>query len=114
MRIDYDFIRTMLLTLEEKLDGTHNFTVLQIAPMFPTIDKETVVYHLKFLHDSRFLESANGYIIDITPLGRAYLENVRNDSVWYEVKDKIHPLGTVAMSVASSIASSIVCNKLGL
>lgn len=115
MRLDNDLVRTMLLQIEKDVDGIVNYEVgSYCAHQFSEYPSEQAGYHMKYLIDVGFVQAANGYFRDITPIGRDFLNNVRNDGVWPDTKKAIKPLGSVAIHVVSEVASSIVKKTLNL
>jgi len=115
MKLNYDLIREILMFIEEKADGDINYTAELIwEERFTSYDNRVVYYHVKYLCDASFIESSNGYIIDITPNGRGYLDNIRNSNIWEKTKDTIKPLGNVTFGVISEVAKHLVTNYLGL
>uniref|UniRef100_UPI0034A03C4D DUF2513 domain-containing protein n=1 Tax=uncultured Allisonella sp. TaxID=339338 RepID=UPI0034A03C4D len=86
-------------TNEENTDGYKNFTPEDIFLMLPQTDCNILFYHVKYLKDIAFLECSNDYITDITPVGRSFLENIRNDGIWEEVKKHIQPLAAISLSL---------------
>lgn len=114
MKINYDLIRDILLAIEENADGYKNFAPEDISLMLPQTDFKILFYHVKYLKDVAFLECSNDYITDITPVGRSFLENIRSDGIWEEVKKHIQPLASISLSVVARLACAIVSKKLGL
>lgn len=114
MKLNYDLIRNLLIEIEEITDGHTNFSCFYFFDKFPGVNEDIIEYHLKYLFDAGLVEGAEGYVIDITPFGRDYLDNIRDHTIWEETKSKIHPLGSVTLSVISEIAKSLVLSKLGL
>lgn len=116
MKIDYDLIRKILLKVEEISDGNVNYLPEHIWQKYFTESCKLNIfnYHVKYLFDDHLIEGSNGYVFDITPTGRDYLNNVRDDNIWKKTKERIQPLGTVALGIVSEIAKSFVSKKLGL
>ena len=114
MRLNQDLVRTLLLYIEEITDGQKNFLVESFPSDFPDEDPVVITYHLKYLLDAGLVEGIRGYIIDITPMGREYLDNIRDESIWDATKEKLQPVGQVALDVISSVAKSFLLSKLGL
>ena len=118
MKLDYDLIRDILLVVEEKTDGLHvsdYFSMLKeiIQPGTDNIIK----YHLKFLCDARYIECKDKdcrKIIDITPVGREYLDSIRNQDVWDETKKKAALFGEITFDVIKAIATNLVLGALNL
>ena len=118
MKLDYDLIREILVVIEDISDGSVNFTTDGIWKDYFQNRCQTEVfrYHVKYLRDCGFIEPSNnsGYIIDITPYGREYLDNIRDDTIWEKTKEKVKPLGNVTLDVISEIAKSLVMTYFGL
>lgn len=116
MKLDYDLIRGLLIIIEEDTDGYRNFYPEYFCHKLPDGTPIQIRYHLKYLLDARLIEGTYtcDAIIDITPLGRDYLDHVRNDTVWEKTKKKLQPLGTVPLSVVSQVAASCISSLLGL
>lgn len=115
MKIDYELVRQLLLKIELSADGHRVFSNMDFFVCFPDENQVKVDYHLKYLLDSGLVEGDNTIcIVDITPYGREYLDNIRDDSVWKSVKERIHKLDSVALPVVSKVAESIVLKALGL
>ena len=105
----------MLLQIEEDVDGNVNYEIESYCEnKFPDYKVEQSVYHMKYLIDARFVQANSGYFRDITPIGRDFLNNVRNDGIWSDTKKVIKPLGTVALGIVSDIAASIVKKTFNL
>jgi DNA-binding PadR family transcriptional regulator len=116
MKLNYDLVRDLLLLIEEKSDGHKNFSLFFFFDEIPNYSKDSIDYHLKYLHDANLIECTDNYdyVIDITPYGRDYLNNIRNDGIWQSTKEKFQPLGSVTLSVVSEIAKSLLLKQLGL
>jgi hypothetical protein len=112
MRIDYDLLREILLVVEDITDGHTNYTYDAI---YDSLNEEPqkVWYHIKYLTDVAYIEAGNGFFIDITPIGRAYLDSVRDESVWSTVKEQITAVKSVPLDVAKTVATKAVLNLLG-
>jgi hypothetical protein len=103
----------MLLRVEKDADGDKNFPINDYcAENFPIYHLTVTAYHIKYLADAGFLQTANGYIIDITPKGRDFLDTVRDEKSWWDIKEKIKPLKTVTINVLSEIAADVFKRNL--
>ena len=95
--------------------GTNYLRVrkLGIYFFFPPLLRDLLIKKSK---DARLIEGTytRDAIIDITPLGRDYLDHVRNDTVWGKTKKNLQPLGTVPLSVVSQVTASCISSLLGL
>lgn len=114
MQLDHDLIRSLLLLIEQESDGLNGCLPDEFSEVFPTYPPQTVKYHLKYLVDAGLIETIRSYIIDITPSGRTYLDNIRNPSIWEATKQRFQPLGSVTLDVISEIAKSAILSHLGL
>jgi hypothetical protein len=113
LRIDYDLLREILLVVEDVTDGRTNYPYSYISSALE-YDEAVIWYHLKYLRDTYYIEAGNGFFIDITPLGRAYLDSVRDETVWAKVKDKMQVVKSVPLEVVKEVATNAVQNLLGL
>lgn len=122
MRLDHDLIRNLLFHIEEITDALEIYTVSNLYESYQEYSYTIFRYHIKYLYDIGFIEASNDFddcidkieIIDITPLGRDFLDAIRDNTVWEKTKKKFQPLGSVAISVISDLATSFLRNKLGL
>lgn len=94
MKLNYDLIRELLLLIE---DRAQIGTVLNAEDISEACqasnDNVAILYHLKFLADAGYidLESNMLYLIsDITPAGRNYLDGIRAQTIWQQVKEDLH------------------------
>ena len=73
MRLDYDLIRELLLTIERFSDIEKNLSSEWISRQCTASnDNGVILYHLKFLADADYIELDNGNLLavsDITPAG---------------------------------------------
>jgi hypothetical protein len=118
LKLDFDLIREILIVIEDISDGSANFATDGIweENFQNRCCLEVYRYHVKYLRDCGFIEPSgnSSCIIDITPRGREYLDNVRNDTIWSKTKEKVKPLGNVTIDVISEVAKSLALNYLGL
>lgn len=115
MKIDYDLVRTLLLQIEDITDGRKDFSIFYFSKCLPDVPIKAIDYHLKYLIDSGMVEGVIWeFVTDITPYGREYLNSIRNDSIWSKTKERIQPLGSVALDVVSELGKSFVLEKIGL
>ena len=115
LKLDNDLVRIMLLQVETDTDGHTNYEIESYCEArFPEYETNTTTYHMKYLIDAEFVQAKNGAFRDITPAGRDFLNNVRNEGVWEDTKKAIKPLGSVALNIVSEIAASIIKKTLNL
>lgn len=121
MKRDLDLLRQMLLRIESLDSSKHKITVDSFSDL--NSDWNTIVLHIELLIDAGFIEasdvstcSADDYIIRrITFTGYDYLDSIRNDSIWNEVKQKISSVGgSVSLEVVKELGVTLVKQHLGI
>lgn len=137
MRLDYDCLRKVLLTLEKTLKCEYKNNVLffndvSIDDVFNELKgegftKEDVFYAAYNLEQAKYIEAETvsgdngifGYmILDITYEGHQFLGKIKPDSVWKQIKNALGKVGSVSLpiisSVATSLSTSLIKSQLGL
>ena len=128
MKLNLDCVRDILLSIEELTDGFQTFTWANMTGFQATeqfirlhgYNPEEVSCHVVqcmqhgFLKDGRVYPDGGFSVRDLSPEGHAFIANIRNDGVWQATKERIKPLGTVALGVATQIASQVVRKILNL
>lgn len=121
MKRDLDLIRQMLLLIEESKDVPPNS--LDVDDFLDLNDKAAVIaLHIGLLADAGFVEvekPRRGDITDwsitrMTFVGYEYLDAVRNDRIWRNVKTKIGELGGASFDIIKELAASMAKQYLGL
>lgn len=125
MKLDHDCIRDILLTIEE-MDYTITGLTKNIFEEQDRIQKYEsiqVLYTLKRLNDAGFINVMFGKgeafyhfynVHSMTYSGHQLLDDIRDDKVWKETKDKASKLSSVSIPVLQQIASSVVKQMFGL
>lgn len=115
MRLDYDLIRDLLLTLETICNRTENYPVSYIHQNhYSNYDYFVINYYIIYLTEAGLIHFNNDYIIDLSPKGHSFLNNIRSQDIWSKTKETIKPLGTVSLDIVANIASSIVSKFFNL
>lgn len=116
MKRDLDLIRNILLAIEEdetgKLDLYELADTLHVAP-------EQLYYHLELLRDAKFI-IVHGGVVPFTPTTRKhdpykisrmtfagcdYLDSIKSDTVWNQVKNRLkHVGGAASFEVVKELA----------
>lgn len=136
MKLDYDCVRDLLLTLEEELEGiTVDDDVFGEYIAYPSVllsaicqnehlkkwDKKDIIYCTIKIKEAGFIdidEMKNTYSIadieyfSITYQGHQYLDNVRDITVWEKIKNMLCSKGALMtidniMQVASQLAINL-------
>lgn len=94
MKLNYDLIRELLLLIEDKAQIGAVLNAEDISAACQTSnDNAAILYNLKFLADAGYIDLENDmlYLIsDITPAGRNYLDGIRAQTIWQQVKKDLH------------------------
>ncbi|MGP1598391.1 DUF2513 domain-containing protein [Peptoanaerobacter stomatis] len=129
MKLNYDCIRDVLLTLEENLTLSEelqfNSLTLDDLLKFEQIkdySKQDLAYTLHNLDEIGFIEThigrASGGIIyyievyDITYYGHEFLSSIRPTSNWVKIKSTLTKLGTASIPIISEIANRVITSAL--
>lgn len=119
MKRDLDLIRKILLEAErdESESGLVDFLI-------PGYSHDQIGYHVYLLKDAELIEGHIGFdnesvkvgscgIYRVTSAGHDFLDDIRNDSVWARVKDKLERFGgDASLEVVKTLAAQIVVEIL--
>lgn len=115
MRLNPDCTRDILLAVEEICDTGHYFdSRLDIGKISGDYTKEEIAYHARqcnmagmfFKFDSDL--DGDWEVIDLTPKGHEFLANIREDTIWNNVKTVSAKVGSKSLGAISQIASSVI------
>lgn len=123
MKRDMDLFRQILFKIEEnpEMDGTREF-----YPNSPEEigifdhSTEEVAYHIKLLIEAGLVDGAvtvympMQIIRNLTNEGHDFLDDIRDDTIWQKVKERVAGLPSVGISVIAQIALAEVKAKLHL
>lgn len=127
MRLNHDYVRDILLYIENNLDYKYDQTnqhkeisdgQLVCADCFKDYNKQELTYALELLIKSGFIDLAsspnihNGNIkiariIGLTWNGHELLDNIRNDTVWNAVKEKSKKFGRFSINTLATCAGQL-------
>lgn len=114
MRLNPDCIRDILLKLEEITNGSIVFDVGEYNYQEYT-DKysaQEFYYHVRqCLYHNFFIGTDRGNYInvrDISPVGHAFLENIRNDNNWNKTKEIAFKVGSFSLNALKDIAVGVI------
>lgn len=130
MKLDYDCVRDLLLTLEEKLQFAENMEYpdlfsddIEKHELLRKYSKAQIAYTTQKLIEAGYIDAYvipgddcyNGAIYSsITFEGHQYLDKVRDSRIWENVKTKLLSAGNSAsLKIIEVIAEKIIMNKLG-
>ena len=118
MKLNQDLIRDILLTTEEQItyskiliinrDKEENQKLNLLAPY----TSDETFYHLQQASKSNLIEATFNEdfisVLDLTPKGHSYLENIRNDNNWIKIKSIANNLGTKSLDAMIQISSNVI------
>ncbi|OFJ69711.1 hypothetical protein HMPREF2852_06685 [Anaerococcus sp. HMSC065G05] len=118
MKLNQDLIRDILLTTEEQItyskiliinwDKKENQKLNLLTPY----TSDEIFYHLQQACKSNLIEAKFNEdfisVLDLTPKGHSYLENIRNDNNWIKIKSIANNLGTKSLDAMIQISSNVI------
>lgn len=126
MKLDPDCIRNILLVVEEKSGYGNSITSTDFINSNRTSKYPLLFlnYHIKQAYEANLISKVSFYynnnfaIGDLTPEGHKFLENIRAPKNWSKTKEIAKKTGKFTLSafesIATSVASGIIKNNLGL
>ncbi len=127
MKLNYDCVRDVLLSLEETLTiiiDNGEFSYNSLSPnnliklsRLSEYSMEDVIYSVLKLGEAGYIkvdinESGSDLldicISDIEYEGHEFLQAIKSDTVWNDVKRVAKKIGSISLPIISSIASSVL------
>lgn len=134
MKLNYDCIRDVLLELEENLtieeisydlgkgkETKFEFSFINIDRLaelerLKKYSKKDIFYSINKLEEAGYIiadsipgdDSLNYLICDITYAGHEFLQSIKPETVWDDVKNITSKVGTISIPIISSIASNVL------
>lgn len=125
MKLDFDCIRDVLLTIESKTEITERFEYAcvklnEVISELPQYSPQDIFYTAQKLEEAKLItiyresgmrRAPNDFAIsDITYEGHQYLNSVRDNSVWSKVKASAKSLTIpVVTKIAENILLANIC-----
>lgn len=118
MKLNQDLIRNILLTTEEQITYSKILIINwdkeenQKLNLLATYTSDEIFYHLQQASKSNLIEAKFNEdfisVLDLTPKGHSYLENIRNDNNWAKIKSIANNLGTKSLDAMIQISSNVI------
>ena len=114
-------MRDVLLVAEENLPLNGSLPMSDLLPLLPGYSKDEITYTCLKLNEANLLNifktpyPGGTFVNDIREItynGHQFLENIRNQSTWETVKQKLSLLGSSSVPVIMSVASQVILNKI--
>lgn len=121
MRLNPDCMRDVLLVAEEHVPLNGSLSMGNLLSLLPSYSKDELTYTCLKLNEGNLLNilkmnsdnaTSVANISDITYEGHQFLENIRNQSTWETVKQKLSLLGSSSVPVIMSVASQLMTEKI--
>lgn len=121
MRLNPDCMRDILLVAEDQVPLNSSLSMGSLLSSLPNYSKDELTYTCLKLNEGNLLNISKmnsdnaisvACISDITYEGHQFLENIRNQSTWETVKQKLSLLGSSSVPVIMSVASQVILNKI--
>nr|DAR97560.1 MAG TPA: multiple antibiotic resistance protein MarR/DNA family protein, HTH motif.67A [Caudoviricetes sp.] len=121
MRLNPDCMRDVLLVAEDNVPLNGSLSMGNLLSLLPSYSKDELTYTCLKLNEGNLLNvlkmnsdnaTSVANISDITYEGHQFLENIRNQSTWETVKQKLSLLGSSSVPVIVSVASQLMIEKI--
>lgn len=125
MKRDLDLIRKIMLTLEDKMEYGKNF---KRATLFEIMKEESLTieklaYHVGLLVESGLVKAKEqkyqsgeptDYLINtVTSQGHDFIDIIRQDTTWNNIKEKAYSIGDSSLSVLIDIGKKYLKKQIG-
>lgn len=125
MKRDLDLIRKIMLTLEDKMEYGKNF---KSATLFEIMREESLTieklsYHVGLLVEGGLIKAKEykyqsgeptDYLINtITSQGHDFIDTIRQNTTWNQIKEKAHEIGGFSISLLIDIGKEYLKKQIG-
>ena len=122
MKLNYDCLRKILLTIENELDWNEHLqfcytNLVDMTEALTDFSKAEIAYASKMAIEAGLIDAhiydCDTCIIDIryyglTYEGHQFLDTVRENKIWKKTKDIINSAGGASLSIMKSIATDCI------
>lgn len=126
MKLNYDCVRSVLLTVEKSktIDEELNINPLAVETIFeqlPKYEDSEILYTIEKLKEAGYINAAlhfaaghfiDGTVSSITYSGHEYLDNIREPEVWRKVKTMLKNAGAITLPLISQAAQMLIGSQL--
>ena len=121
MKRDMELVRKILLAMESEEHGYARNTIQQLLP---EATKDTIGFHCSLMNQAglimaidttaRGAKSPCARPMSITWSGYEFLETIRDDGVWKEVKKRLAKAGSFASPIIKQLGIEMIKQQVGL
>lgn len=133
MTINYDCLRAVMLSLENRLTlneklrrvSVEIYDIAEYEELKSDYSAKDIVYSVHMLIDAGFLQTEHSTIpekyqqaapppkiLTITYKGHEFIEHMKNDNVWNKVKNTAKEISVFSLSALMEIAATIVTEMI--
>ena len=126
MKLNYDCVRSVLLTVEKSktIDEELNLNPLAVETIFeqlPKYEDSEILYTIEKLKEAGYINAVlhfvaghfiDGTVSSITYSGHEYLDNIREPEVWRKVKTMLKNAGAITLPLISQAAQLLIGSQL--
>lgn len=126
MKLNYDCIRSVLFALEEHIDIDDDLRVVYVSvesifDQLPKYDNKDILYTVEKLTEAGYIKSSiqyagsmfnDGVIVGITYRGHEFLESIRDNKIWRNVKRALSNIGVMSLPLILETAKGLAMNAL--
>lgn len=122
MVLKKDCVRDLLKYFEKNLSYEIDIQVNNIE--IKKYSYQDILYTCDKLYEAGFINAIRTYSIcsryptiivqSITYSGHEFLDNIRDNQIWKETKNKMKEIGGFSIAVMGQVAASIISSKLGI
>ena len=121
MRLNPDCVRDIMLLIE-KNDGSEPkkfIDIMGMAEELPAYEYDEIVYHFEQCILNNYLFGgkigADTFVFEyMSPTGHEFLNEVRDDNIWNQVKEKFKSIADITVPLVGELAISVIKSKLGI
>lgn len=124
MKLDYDLVREIMLTIEnsENMQGPSEPELVAAGEKLD-MSRDEVGYTLTRLREADLITGKpliadNSFYIlmsgNLTNSGHQYLDNVRDSKIWKQTKNALSGLKGISLEVVSQTAAAFIAKSIGL
>lgn len=116
MRLNPDCVRDILIAIEETANFQEaiNNKQLEKSAILQPYSSSEILYHLRQLSWAELIQEFDFYgdtgysILDLSPKGHEFLNNIRSNDNWDKVKGLSKKVGSHSLSALQQIATGVI------
>lgn len=116
MKLNSDCVRDILIAIEDSANFQEAISNKQLgkSDVLKPYTREEILYHLRQLSWSGLIQGFDCYadggysILDLSPKGHEFLNNIRSDKNWNRTKKLASKIGSQSLSALQQIASNVI------